>query len=278
MLLWAGSFIAGKVALRSYDPMVIIFSRMGLASLCFVFFRQRFRQVIYRPGDWKYLLFMGFCEPCLYFLFEIKALENTSASQAGVIAAVLPLMVAVAARLFLKEHITNKTIAGFIAAIGGAIWLSLASEATAQAPRPLLGNFLEFTAMVCATGYIVTLKRLTSTYSPLFLTAVQAVIGFAFYFPLLFLPSTVLPTHFDPGGVAAIVYLGIFVTLGAYGLYNFGVSRIPVNQASAFINLIPVFAIFLGWLILSERLTLMQFAAVALILAGVTFSQERSAN
>ena len=78
--------------------------------------------------------------------------------------------------------------------------------------------------------------------------------------------------------MAAIVYLGIFVTLGAYGLYNFGVSRIPVNQASAFINLIPVFAIFLGWLFLSERLTLMQFAAVALILAGVTFSQERSAN
>jgi drug/metabolite transporter (DMT)-like permease len=219
---------------------------------------------------------MGLCEPCLYFLFEIKALENTSASQAGVIAAVLPLLVAVAARLFLKEHITRKTIAGFIAAILGSIWLSLSSEATKQAPQPLLGNFLEFMAMVCATGYIVTLKRLTSTLSPFFLTAVQAVIGFVFYLPLLFLPSTTLPTHFDPGAVAAIFYLGTFVTLGAYGLYNFGVSRIPVSQASAFINLIPVFTIFLGWLILSERLTALQFAAVALILAGVTFSQERT--
>jgi len=275
MFLWAGSFIALKVALRSYDPMVIIFSRMALASFCFLFFPRPFRRVKYQPGDLKYILFMGFCEPCLYFLFEIKALENTSASQAGIIAAVLPLLVAVAAYLFLKERITRKTIAGFILAILGSIWLSLSGQATEQAPNPLLGNALEFGAMVCATGYIVTLKRLTSTFSPLFLTAVQAVIGFVFYLPLLLLPSTTLPTHFDPGAVMAIVYLGTFVTLGAYGLYNFGVSRIPVSQASAFVNLIPVFTIFLGWSILNEQLTVVQYAAVAVIMIGVTLSQER---
>jgi drug/metabolite transporter (DMT)-like permease len=160
-------------------------------------------------------------------------------------------------------------------AILGSIWLSLSGQATEQAPNPLLGNALEFGAMVCATGYIVTLKRLTSTLSPFFLTAVQAIIGFVFYLPLLLLPSTTLPTHFDPGGVVAIVYLGTFVTLGAYGLYNFGVSRIPVSQASAFVNLIPVFTIFLGWAILNEQLTLLQYAAVAVILIGVTLSQER---
>jgi drug/metabolite transporter (DMT)-like permease len=278
MLLWSGSFIALKVALRSYDPMVIIFGRMALASFCFLFFRRRFRRIAYRPGDWKYILFMAFCEPCLYFLFEIKALENTSASQAGVIAAVLPLLVAVTAYFFLKERISRRTIAGFIAAILGSIWLSLSGEATDYAPRPMLGNFLEFVAMVCATGYIVTLKRLTSTLSPFFLTAVQAVIGFGFYLPLLFLPSTQLPTQFDPVGVLAIVYLGVFVTLGAYGLYNYGVSRVPVSQATVFVNLIPVFTIFLGWLILDETLNMAQFGAVVLILAGVTLSQDKATN
>jgi drug/metabolite transporter (DMT)-like permease len=276
MLLWAGSFVALKVALRSYDPMVIIFGRMALASFCFLFLRKRFRGIVYRPGDLRAILFMALCEPCLYFLFEIKALENTSASQAGVIAAVLPLLVAVAAFLFLKEHISKKTIAGFIVAIVGSVWLSVSGEVTAQAPQPLLGNFLEFLAMICATGYIVTLKRLTSTLSPLFLTAVQAVVGFGFYLPLLLLPSTTLPTHFDFGAVMAIVYLGTFVTLGAYGLYNFGVSRIPVSQASAFVNLIPVFTLLLGWAILGDKMTLQQYAAVAVILAGVTFSQEKA--
>lgn len=278
MVLWAGSFVALKVALTAYDPMVVISGRMGLASFCFLFFPRRLRKVRLRPGELKYVLFMALCEPCLYFLFEAKAIQNTSASQAGIISAVLPLMVAVAAFLFLKEHISRRTLGGFVLAIAGSIWLSVSGRATASAPNPLLGNFLEFVAMICATGYIVTLKRLTSTLSPWFLTAVQALVGFAFYAVLLLLPTTVLPTRFDWPGVLAILYLGVFVSLGAYGFYNFGVSRIPVSQASAFVNLIPAFTIFLGWLLLGEHLTGQQYVAVALIFVGVLTSQDRSAT
>lgn len=76
-----------------------------------------------------------------------------------------------------------------------------------------------------------------------------------FYLPILFLPSTRLPVQFDLGGTFAVIYLGAFISFGAYGLYNSGVSRIPVSQASAFVNLIPVFTVQLGWLILGEQFT-----------------------
>ena len=33
MLLWASSFIALKIAFRDFDPMVVIFGRMLVASL-----------------------------------------------------------------------------------------------------------------------------------------------------------------------------------------------------------------------------------------------------
>ena len=82
---------------------------------------------------------------------------------------------------------------------------------------------------------------------------------------LLFLPSTTLPSRIDPVATIAVIYLGAIITTGAYGLYNFGVSRIPVSQATAFINLIPVFTVFLGWLILDESLTPLQYAASGLI-------------
>lgn len=216
---------------------------------------------------------MALCEPCLYFLFEAKALEQTTASQAGMISALLPLMVAVAARIFLKETITLRTLSGFIMAIVGAIWMSVGGEATDDAPNPALGNFFEFIAMICAVGYIITLKRLTERYSPFLMTAFQAVVGSLFYFPILFLPSTVLPAQFDLGGTIAVVYLGAFISFGAYGLYNLGLSRVPASHASAFINLIPIFTVILGWLILNEKFSPHQYYAAFLILVGIFYSQ-----
>ena len=80
-------------------------------------------------------------------------MQNTSAAQAGMITALLPLLVAMGAYVFLHERITRTTLAGFLLAVVGAVWLSLAGEASSSAPAPLLGNFYEFLAMLCAMGY-----------------------------------------------------------------------------------------------------------------------------
>jgi len=278
VILWASSFVVLKIAFAHFDPMVVIFSRMTLASVCFLFVFRKLRHVDYQPGDWKRLLFMGVCEPGLYFVFEAMALTRTDASQAGMICALLPLMVAVAARFVLGERITRRTLSGFGLAIVGAVALSAAASATETAPNPVLGNFLEFLAMVCATGYMVTLKGLTPRYGSWFLTMVQAFVGSLFFLPLLFLPSTQLPTTFNTAGVLAVVYLGTFVSIGAYGFYNWGMSVISASQASAFINLIPVITLILGWMFLGERLNFVQYAASAVVVAGVFLSQDRRAE
>lgn len=274
MLLWASSFIALKIAFRSYDPLVVIFGRMLVASLCFLVVARRLtRSCQYQQGDWRMILLMAFCEPCLYFLFEAKAVENTTASQAGVITAILPIMVMVAAAAVLKERVSPRAWTGALLALVGVLWLTLLSSPTEDAPNPMLGNFLEFLAMVCAACYTIAVKSLTQRYSALFLTAVQAFIGAIFYLPLLFLPSTTAPTAFYPGPAFAIIYLGAAVTLGAYGLYNFSLQYVPANRAAGFVNLIPVFVVLLGWLILGETFTLWQIYAGLLIMAGVYLTQ-----
>jgi drug/metabolite transporter (DMT)-like permease len=276
MVLWASTFVALKLAFRSYDPMVVIFGRMLVASCCAVFFPFAFKGVNLRKQDIKYIVFMAVCEPCLYFTFEAKALVHTSAAQAGMITTMMPLLVAIGAWAFLKERLTARTCTGFALAVAGAVWLSIGSAPSVHGPNPLLGNFLEFMAMVCATGYALTCKRLTARYSPLFLTFVQAFCGAIFFFPALFLPGTTLPAQADPLPLFAIFYLGTGVTLGAYGLYNFGVSRIPASQATAFINLIPVFVLVMSALVLGERFTLVQYLASGLVFAGVILTQDRS--
>lgn len=276
MILWASSFIALKISYQGYHPMIVILGRMVIGSLCFLPFYQQLRQTTLRKEDLKYLLFMAACEPCIYFIFEAKALELTSASQAGLITAMLPLMVALGATVFLKEKISRQTLIGFAIAVFGACWLSLAGEESTAAPNPLLGNFLEFMAMVAATGYILSLKHLSARYTPLFLTAVQSWIGALFFSLFLLHPDISLPREWHTAPALAVIYLGSFVTLGAYLCYNYGVSKIPASQASAYVNLIPVFVLIMGFIILGERLNLSQWGAAAMVLAGVYISQRQA--
>lgn len=272
--LWASSFVVLKIAFTVYDPMVVMFGRMTIAALLMgpVFWKTRSQ---YRKGDWKYLLFMAFCEPCLYFVFEGLAVERTSASQAGMTAALLPLIVAVGAHYFLKERIAPRVMLGFLLALSGVVWLSAGAVVTDNAPDPVLGNFLEVVAMVCAAGYMLTAKSLSSHYSPLFITAVQATVGSAFFLPILMLPSTEMPAEFVLLPVLCIVFLGAGVTFGAYFLYNYGNSKLKAYQASAYTNLIPVISLIMGAVILGDKLTIQQYGASALVLAGVFMSQEK---
>ncbi|AGI23350.1 hypothetical protein H681_07370 [Pseudomonas sp. ATCC 13867] len=276
MALWGSSFIALKFAFQEMPAMWVIFARMALGSLIFLIAWRWRGRIDYRPGDWKWLLGLAACEPCLYFIFESLALQHTSAAQAGMITALLPLLVAVGAFFLLHEKIARNTWFGFALAVLGALWLTLASESDGHAPHPLLGNFYELLAMLCATGYTLLLKHLSARYSPFILTAMQAFVGSLFFLPLA-LVSSGLPSAPGPSGWFALIYLGSVVTVGAYGLYNFGVSRLPASQATGFINLIPVFTLIFAALLLGEVFSGQQALAAGLVFVGVAVSQWRSA-
>lgn len=275
MIIWSSSFIGLKIAFTAFHPMVVIFARMLIASLCFLaLYKFTFKNFTYHKGDLKLLLFMSFCEPCLYFIFESIALKNTSASQAGVITATAPIFVLMVAPFYLNERYNLKAWLGAIGALVGVCWITLISSPDASAPNPILGNFCEIIAMICATGYTISLKKLSSRYSPLFLTASQSFIGALFYLPFLALPWVDIPSEFPNGPSLAVLYLGGCVTLGAYGLYNYALKNVPAARAASFINLIPFFAVFMAWIILGEQLSFYQIIASCLIVASVIYSQK----
>jgi len=274
MLLWASSFVALKYSFESFDPYFVIFARMAVALL---FVLLAFPRLLFRTlppsRDRKYLLLMALFEPGLYFLFEAQALENTTASQAGMITALFPVMVAVGAWIWINERITVRILSGGALAVAGAIGLSLAAPGSAAAPHPLYGNFMEFLAMLSAVGYTLTLKELSHRYGALYLTAVQALVGSLLFGVLLLFRTDALPHTFDPAPLLAILYLGIAVTFAAYGLFNYGVGRTSASSASVYVNLIPIFAVLLGWLLLGERLGWQELLGAAVILAGVALAQ-----
>ncbi|MEQ6290029.1 DMT family transporter [Vogesella sp. GCM10023246] len=276
MLLWASSFIALKTVFAVFDPVFVLFCRMVIATVCMLpFLLRRGSRWRYHKGDWRWLLLMGLSEPCLYFLFEANALLHTSASQASMITATLPLLVAVGAHFLLRDRQRLPVWLGLATSMAGVVWLTSGSEADVSAPNPVLGNALEFLAMVCASGYVLIAKKLSPRYSALTLTATQTVLGTFWFGGILLTPWGHWPQHYPLDAMLWVLYLGAFITLGAYGMYTWAVGKVSVALAGAFINLIPLFTLAMAWLFLDEHLSCPQWLASLLVLGGVLLSQLR---
>jgi drug/metabolite transporter (DMT)-like permease len=273
VLLWGGSFAAMRLAVQVMNPLSVVWLRMVIALALILPFAGRLKIGVYRRGDWKSLLPMVLFQPCLYFLLESNALRFTTSSQAGVISALVPLLVAVGAWFMLGEPVGKYTFGGLLLSVGGVAVLSLSGTAAASAVNPLLGNGLELCAMVSAAINMIMVKRLSARYNPWLLTALQVLSGSLFFSPGLILLIQSPAVHWTAPLLFCIVFLGALVTLGAFGLYNWAMSRIPASQASAFINLVPVTAVVIGWLVMGESLNGVQSVSAAAVIVGVVISQ-----
>jgi len=274
VVFWAGSFVGMRIALKELTPMQVTWLRMLVAFLVLAPFMHRLRKLMYTRKNLLYIGITVLFLPCLYYLFEANALKYTTSSQAGVISSVVPLLVAFLGWIFLKERFGFKTGFGLVISIFGVIWLTVSGSDDGKAANAVLGNSMEFIAMTCAGVSMVILKNLSCKYSPFDLTIFQVIAGFIFFLPggYSLLKSDM---SLSINVLLAVVFLGVFVTIGAFGLYNWAMSRMSAAGAAVYINLVPVVAVVFGWIILDESLSFMQIIAGFLILFGVWLSSRK---
>ena len=275
VFLWGSSFVAMRIVLKDLHPFAVMFCRLFSALIFIIPISIKLFPKSYQKNDWKILLAMVLVQPCLYFLFESNAQTFTTSSQAGVISACLPLMVAVAAWFFLSESINSKIITGLILSISGVILLTIFQSRQVDAPHPVLGNILEVGAMLSACANLILIKKLSSNYGAWSLTGMQIIAGTIFFMPGIKYIINADPSIWTMQLILLLLYLGICVSFLAFGLYNWGISKIKVSRASIFINLIPVTAVMLGWLILGETLNSKQMIAAIIVISGVFLSNQK---
>jgi drug/metabolite transporter (DMT)-like permease len=253
--------------------MTVVWLRMAVAVLLLLPFWCRLPKPDYRRGDLGWLALVCLLQPGVYYLCESNAIGLTTSSQAGVISAIVPLLVAAGAFLFLRELISARTIGGIALSIGGVLALSLGATAGAHAPNPALGNALEVVAMISAAGAMIALKHLITRYDPWLLTGIQALAGAVLFLPGALASDPRTWTSIPPSAWIAVAYLGAFVSLGAFGLYAMALKRLPASRAAIAINAVPLVALLAGWLVLGESLGELQAVGCVAIAAGVALGQ-----
>lgn len=272
VFFWGSTFSVMRVMLQELNPFAVMFCRYFIAFIFIIPISGKLFPKSYQKGDWKILLPMVLFQPCLYFLFESNALTFTTSSQAGIISACLPLMVAFAAFFFLSETIHTRTILGLILSIIGVVLLTVFQNSQANASHPVLGNLLEVFAMASACANMILVKKLSSRYDTWSLTGMQILAGTLFFLPGIKYIIIADPSIWTIKFIGLFFYLGICGSFFSFGLYNWGISKIDASKASILINLIPVTAILLGWLVLGETLNPKQIFATMIIIFGVFIS------
>lgn len=129
--------------------------------------------------------------------------------------------------------------------------------------------------MACAAGNMLLVKRLSQRFNTWTLTGMQLLAGLIFFTPGIRHMAADPQLLFRPDLIGSLIFLGVFASVGAFGLYNWAMTRIAASRASVFINLVPAVAVVLGWSLLGESLAPGQIAGALLVGGGVFITQRR---
>lgn len=270
-VFWGLSFVATKVALESIPTFTLIFIRFMLAFLFFAAIMIRHGVPSFTLKDHAKLFLMAFFEPGLYFLCETQGLLYTSAAKVSLIIATIPIAVMILSVIILKEKTNRLCVIGvFLSLVGIGILVTGDPDFVRGLGGSLKGDLIVFGAVLSASFYIVGARDLGMRYSSREITSMQCFYGAVFFAPALFLNIPSFPwAALSPRPLLALLYLTVFATVAAFFFYNYALTKVPASRASIFINGIPVVTALGAWVILGERLTLLQGAGGTLVLAAV---------
>jgi drug/metabolite transporter (DMT)-like permease len=270
-----GSYVGlSKVLVLVFPIFLLAWLRFGIAAVAMSgWVRREAGEERLDSHDRKLVFLESFFGNFMFSICMLFGVSMSSALAAGVIMAGIPAAVAIMSRVFLKESIAKRVIAGIACAVGGIALVSLTKSAGGANQSTLLGNLLLVGAVTCEASYVVIGKKLTGNVSPKRISALINLWGLALVTPFGIWQAL----SFDFGAVNAsswwlLVFYSIAASVVTVWLWMTGLRHVPASKAGVFTVLLPVSAAGVGVMFLGERFSAAQAAAFALALAGVALA------
>jgi len=84
--------------------------------------------------------------------------------------------------------------------------------------------------------------------------------------------------RFEINGLLALAYLVVVGSFIGYTSYIYAIAKLPLSLISTYAYINPVIALFLGWIVLDEKLDFQTAIAAAVIIAGVFIVKQGTAR
>jgi drug/metabolite transporter (DMT)-like permease len=134
---------------------------------------------------------------------------------------------------------------------------------------------LMFAVFLWSAGTVYS-KHKKVTVHPLMGAATQMIIAGIVITALGLILGEGSEFHFTTSGFYAYLYLVIFGSLIGYGSYVYAIAHLPISLVATYAYVNPIIALFLGWLVLDEKISGWIILAAVIILGGVMLVKKGS--
>ena len=276
----AVNLVIGKYLLTFLSPFLVLGFRFAFSSLfLFVIVLLNGFQMVGpehptgRPvaKDWALLWGQALTAGFLFNFFFIYGVQMTTATTAGIIASILPAMIAIFSFWMLGERLTTHKQMAIALAMLGIVILSVGGAGeSGLSDSSLLGNFLVFIALIPEALYSILVKLLGRRMNVLSAAFFTNVFTWILLCPLMWMAwqdapeSLIMPmAHWGllmAGGLATVLF---------YCLWSRGLQIIPTNTAGIFGSVLPVATTFIAAIFLGEHLSSYDFAGMLFVILSI---------
>ncbi|MQX35651.1 EamA family transporter [Roseospira navarrensis] len=274
-LLWSTVGIASRVLfdLSALDPLTVGAWRLALAAPLVGLLALRLPGTPLDRRDLRALLLLGLAQAAYQGLY-FGAVARVGVALATLLALCsAPVLVALLARLVLKEQLSRTTwIAVAVAVVGAALLVGFPGPLPAGGGTVAVGL-----AMAGGSGLSYALFTLASRHlAPRHHPARLVALGFGAGAVVLATVATgvavagggtILPE--TPAAWGVVLYMGVVPTALAYVVFLWGMRRASATGSAVVVLLEPLSATLLAWAIFGERLGPLGAVGGGLLLAAV---------
>ncbi|MGG0741454.1 DMT family transporter [Niallia taxi] len=250
-LFWSGNYICGRYLAPSLPATLLNTIRWAISSviLIFLLYINKIKFPIF--SKWKEFSLLGFFGVFAFSTLNYLGLKEISASQAGMISSGIPVIILLLTPLLLKEKINRFAWIGAILSLVGVIIL-IQGKQTSNIENSFIGEVEIMLSCIAWGIYTILGKKFGKDTDPLTLTAGAALYGTFFSAISCIGFVNTDDINLTPISLVCILYVSTFASVIAYLAWNNGVKILGASLSAPFINLLPVWTVLLGILILKE--------------------------
>jgi drug/metabolite transporter (DMT)-like permease len=267
-IVWGSTYLAIALMVETIPPLLgagFRFMAVGLILLPILAVKRG--AAVWRPSRNELLsaAFVGLMLPGANAVISV-AEKTVPSGLAALLVASIPLWV-ILLRRFSGDQVSAKSIGAVLVGFGGLVLLLHPSgDATIWGLLACVGA-----AFMWALGSFAS-PRIELPRDPLISTAWQSLLGGIVVALVGIVSGEVGDVHFaDFSGrsIFGLAYLITFGSLLAFTSYAWLLQNAPISKVSTYAYVNPVVAIALGWLVLSEAITVTTLIGAGIIVASV---------
>jgi drug/metabolite transporter (DMT)-like permease len=279
VVIWASYPTVVKLALRDMPPFTLAAFRCLLASalLSALLWRDAGqREWPITRADWPDLVVLGVSGIAVSTAIFYWGVSLTTASNAVILTASTPVLVAIGGHLFFAERLRPVQWLGVACSAGGVLLTVTRGQLRLLESPPHVGDGIVVVGQVAWATYTLYGKRVLIRLSPRVATTAAYLVGTALLVPA----AVLLAPAFPPATFTSTAAWGVVLFQGTLGTpshiwYYRGVQTVGPTVTALFTNLQPLIGVGLATLVLGERLLPAQGIGAAAILLGVWLTTRR---